>query len=94
MDYFSYHVRSPNDAYRYTQRVVALLRRRTDAGVLIHLIGGLANRVTPPVVAAFALAASACQIAGVSLYAFPEITPAEWAALDGHAGKATTAPCR
>jgi hypothetical protein len=54
--------------------------------VLIHLIGGLANRMTGGAVAAFAQAANACRVVGVSLYAYPETTAAEWAALDKPGG--------
>jgi hypothetical protein len=84
MAYFSYYVHTPSGAYSYTERVVSLLRRRTSATVLIHLIGGLANRLSAPAVAAFARAADACKVSGVSLYAYAQTSSSQWAALDAH----------
>lgn len=81
MAYFSYYVHTPRGAYDYTRRVVELLRSRAGGGVAIHLIGGVANHLTGPSVTAFVRAARDCGVAGVSLYAYPQTTRAEWAAL-------------
>lgn len=82
MAYFSYHVHTPRAAYSYTERVVSLLRRRTSATVLVHLIGGVANRLGAKTVAAFARAADASKVSGISLYAYNGTSAAQWAALD------------
>jgi hypothetical protein len=81
MAYFSYYERSPAGAYAYTRRVVTLLRERAGDGVPIHLIGGVADRVTAAAVRGFVRAAGDCEVDGLSLYAFPQTSAAEWAAL-------------
>ena len=89
MAYFSYYAHTPAAAYDYTRRVVTLIRQQTDPQVLIHLIGGLANRLDPAAVAAFARAAADCRVDGLSLYAFPQTSAAEWTALAEPAPPAT-----
>ena len=93
MAYFSYYEHTPQDAYDYTRRVVQLLRQRAGEDVLIHVIGGLANRITPAEAAAFARAATDCRVGGFSLYAFLQTSDAEWAALTGTASTIRSAAC-
>jgi hypothetical protein len=81
MAYFSYYVHTPQGAYDYTRRVVQLLRRRASPDVLIHVIGGVADRLPAPTVAAFARAVRDCAVPGFSLYAYPQTSPADWATL-------------
>jgi hypothetical protein len=82
MAYFSYYVHTPAGAYSYTRRVVTLLRARiADPGVVIHVIGGVANRLNAATVAGFVRAADDCAVDGLSLYAFPQTSVAQWAAL-------------
>jgi hypothetical protein len=93
MAYFSYHVHRPADAFVYTRRVVTMIRRHTNPDVLIHLIGGVANHLTPATVGAFVRAAGVCGISGYSLYAYPQTSAAEWAALDTASPAGGTAAC-
>jgi len=83
MAYFSYYVHTPAGAYSYTRRVVTLLRTRTDdPGVLIHVVGGVANRLSAATVAGFVRAADDCAVDGLSLYAFPQTSAGQWSALE------------
>jgi hypothetical protein len=82
MAYFTYYVHTPAAAYRYARDVVLAIRAGAgDDGVPIHLIGGSASHATAAAVGGFARAASDCGVAGISLYAFPQTTAAEWARL-------------
>jgi hypothetical protein len=81
MAYFSYYVHTAAGAYDYTRRVVELLRERAGKGVVIHLIGGVADHLGEPAVLAFAQAARDCGVDGFSLYAYPQTTREDWAAL-------------
>jgi hypothetical protein len=93
MAYFSYYAHTPQTAYDYTRRVVQLLRRRAGEGVLIHVIGGIANRINAGEAAAFAQAANDCGISGFSLYALRETSSAEWSALTRGASDIRSAGC-
>jgi hypothetical protein len=81
MAYFSYYVHTGAGAYAYTRDVVSLLRRAAGEDVVIHVIGGVANRLDATTVAGFVRAADECAVDGLSLYAFPETSEAEWQAL-------------
>jgi hypothetical protein len=82
MAYFSHYVHSPADVYDYTRRVVLDIRDRTGRpDVPIHVIGGLASSTTGAAAIAFARAATECGVDGVSLYAYPQTTFAQWHAL-------------
>ena len=82
MAYFTYYVHTAAAAYRYARDVVLAIRAGTgDDEVPIHLIGGSASHATPAAVGGFARAATDCAVAGISLYAFPQTTAAEWSRL-------------
>lgn len=82
MAYFSHHVSRPSDVYDYTRQVVLDIRDRTGLpGLPIHVIGGLASGTSSLGAVAFARAATDCSVDGVSLYAYPQTTPAQWHAL-------------
>jgi hypothetical protein len=79
MAYFSYYAGTPAAAYTYARDVVTALRRGTGrADVPVHIIGGIANRITVQSLAGFIRAAQDCGVAGLSLYAFLETSPAQW----------------
>ena len=82
MAYFSHYVRAPGDVYDYTRQVVLDIRDRTGQPDLpIHVIGGLASGTSNAAAVAFARAATDCGVDGVSLYAYPQTTLAQWHAL-------------
>jgi hypothetical protein len=83
MAYFSYYANTPQSAYAYARDVVTTLRARLGpwAG-LIHMIGGSAKSIPAATLAGFVRAVSDCGLQGVSLYAFPQTSAADWAALD------------
>ena len=79
MAYFSHYVHRPDDVYDYTRRVVVDIRDRTGRPDLpIHVIGGLASSTSTAAATAFARAATDCSVDGVSLYAYPQTTLAQW----------------
>jgi hypothetical protein len=83
MAYYSYYERTAAGAYAYATGVVRAIRAGTgDAEVPIHLIGGIANDTGAAAVGGFARAAAACGVDGISLYAFPQTSAAEWSRLD------------
>jgi hypothetical protein len=96
MAYFSYYARTPAAAYIYARDVVTALRQGTGRpDVLVHIIGGIANRIRVPTLDAFIRAAQDCGVIGLSLYAFLETSPAQWsrvadAALGGVPASACT----
>jgi hypothetical protein len=82
MAYFSYYAKTPSAAYAYAHDVIEAIRTQSaQPDVPIHIIGGLANAASLPAMTAFMRAAGACNVAGISLYAFAETSAAEWAAL-------------
>lgn len=82
MAYFSYYAHSPHAAYAYGQQVMTLLRARMGRrSPLIHMIGGSASVIPAATLAGFVRAVSDCAAQGISLYAFPQTSPAEWSAL-------------
>lgn len=95
MAYFTNYVRSPAAAYDYARDVVRAIRAGTgDDGVPIHLIGGAASNASAAAVGGFARAASDCAVAGISLYAFPQTTAAQWSRLaDSSLGGVPAAAC-
>ena len=95
MAYFSYYTTSEPATYAYARDVVQVIRRETGrADVPVHLIGGIANRVTPAALGGFLRAAQDCGVAGLSLYAFLETTRAQWAAIGAATlGEPPTSKC-
>jgi hypothetical protein len=81
MAYFSYYAHSPRSAYVYAHEVMRLLRARVGADEPIHMIGGSARAIPGPVLAGFVRAVSECGAQGISQYAFPETSAADWAVL-------------
>ena len=82
MAYFTNYVHTPAAAFAYARDVVLAIRDRTGKpDVPIHLIGGAASHASAAEVGGFVRAATACGVAGVSLYAFPQTTAAQWARL-------------
>jgi hypothetical protein len=96
MAYFSYHAKTPAAVYAYSRDVVTAIRRGTGrADVTVHLIGGIANHITPPSLGAFIRAAQECAVTGLSLYAYQETSSAQWAGIAATELGGTPAPaCR
>ena len=93
MAYFSYHAKTPAAVYTYARDVVTAIRRGTErADVTVHLIGGIANRISPPKLDAFIRAAQQCGVAGLSLYAYPETSNTQWAGMGAATLGGTPAP--
>lgn len=82
MAYYSHYVRSPGDVYEYTRQVVTEIRAHAGE-IPIHVIGGLASATSTAGAAAFVRAVNECGVDGVSLYAYPQTTAAQWQALAG-----------
>jgi hypothetical protein len=95
MAYFSYYVGTPAAAYVYALDVVRALRRGTGRpDVPVHIIGGIANRIRVPTLDGFIRAAQDCGVAGLSLYAYLETTPAQWSRVaDATLGGAPALAC-
>jgi hypothetical protein len=81
MAYFSYYAHAPQSAYAYTHEVMRLLRARIGRDELIHVIGGSAHAIPAATLAGFVRAVSDCGAQGISQYAFPETSAADWAVL-------------
>jgi hypothetical protein len=81
MAYFSYYAHTPAAAYVYAHDVITLLRSQLGTRVPIHMIGGSSERMPAATLAGFVHAVSQCGVQGLSLYAFPQTSPADWAAL-------------
>jgi hypothetical protein len=79
MAYFSSHAHTPRAAYAYARNVMAMIRARTSTPV--HIIGGSSKHIPAPTLAGFVRAASQYGAEGISLYAFPQTSPANWAVL-------------
>lgn len=93
MAYFSYYVKTAAAAYAYAREVVLAIRSESGRPELpIHMIGGIANRAGIDAVNGFIRAASDCGVAGVSLYAFPETSAAQWSQLQSAVLGAPPAP--
>ena len=93
MAYFSYYVKTAAAAYAYAREVVLAIRSESGRPELpIHVIGGIANRAGVDAVNGFIRAASDCGVAGVSLYAFPETSAAQWSQLQSAVLGAPPAP--
>jgi hypothetical protein len=94
MAYFSYYAHTPAAAYGYARNVIDLLRTQVGTRIPIHMIAGSTAHMPGPTLAGFVRAVSACGIQGVSLYAFPQTSAADWAALSAaHLGGRPTLQC-
>ena len=85
MAYFSYYAHSPRAAYAYAHGVMTMIRAHTD--VPVHIIGGSSKHIAARTLAGFVSAASQDGAAGISLYAFPQTSPANWAVLRTFRGR-------
>jgi hypothetical protein len=82
MAYFSYYAHSARAAYAYAHDAMTLLRNHTGGrATLVHMIGGSAHHIPAATLAGFVRAVSRCGAQGVSLYAFPQTSVADWAVL-------------
>jgi hypothetical protein len=81
MAYFSYYAHSSQAAYVYAHDVLRLLRAHIGDDELIHMIGGSARAIPAATLAGFVRAVSDCGAEGISQYAFPETSAANWAVL-------------
>lgn len=92
MAYFSYYAHTPAAAYVYAHDVIVLLRSQVGTRFPIHMIGGSSERMPATTLAGFVRAVSQCGVQGVSLYAFPETSAADWATLSATrlGGRATS----
>jgi hypothetical protein len=83
MAYFSFYAHTPGAAYTYARNAILLLRSHVGADVPIHMIGGSSSHMPGSTLAGFVRAASECGVGGISLYAFPQTSAEDWAALAG-----------
>jgi hypothetical protein len=81
MAYFSHYAHSPRAAYAYARDVMTMIRARTGSPEPVHIIGGSSKHISAATLAGFVHAASQCGAQGISLYAFPQTSPANWAVL-------------
>lgn len=81
MAYFSHYAHTPAAAYAYAHDVIVMLRAQLGTRVPIHMIGGSSARMPAATLTGFVRAVSQCGVQGVSLYAFPQTSSADWAAL-------------
>lgn len=82
MAYFSYYAHSARAAYAYAHAAMTLLRAHTGGRLtLVHMIGGSAHHVPAATLAGFVRAVSQCGAQGISLYAFPQTSAADWGVL-------------
>jgi len=95
MAYFSHHAHSARAAYAYARDAMMLLRAHTlGQRSFVHMIGGSGKNIPPATLAGFVRAASECGAQGISLYAFPQTSAADWAVLrTASLGGPTRASC-
>ena len=95
MAYFTDHdVHGIHAVRSYVAADVAVIRKRTgNAGVPIHLIGGISNAMTAGDTAGFMRAVADCEPLGYSLYAWSVMRPGMWPALKGPASDPTGKAC-
>jgi hypothetical protein len=92
MAYFSYRAHASAAIARYVRTSVAIIRAQTsDAGVPIHVIGGLANATTRTGAAAFLRAVAVCGVEGFSLYDYFATKSAVWPLMRRAASRARLA---
>ncbi|MGH3004126.1 MAG: hypothetical protein ACRDM1_15925 [Gaiellaceae bacterium] len=86
MAYFTYRADGAANVSSYTAANLHLIRSRIGSATFpIHPIGGEADKVTRPELAAF-LHVAACEAVGLSLWEYGEMKPRDWSALaDAHA---------
>lgn len=82
MSYFTFHEHGPAAVGRYVRDNVEIIRHATgDPGVPIHVIGGIADDMSPSETTAFVDAARTEDVFGASLYEFARTSTSEWRTL-------------
>src|SRR5262249_26113049 len=79
MAYFTHYEKAEARVYAYVRDDVRAIRAETGRpDIPIQLVGGVANHVGRAALEGFARAATECGVAGVSFYAYPGTSPAQW----------------
>jgi len=82
MSYFTFHEHGAAAVAQYVSDNVAIIRQETgDPAIPIHVIGGIADDMTPDESVAFAQAAESAHVFGASLYEFDRTSDFEWRTL-------------
>jgi hypothetical protein len=82
MTYYTYRVKGPRAAARYTAQSVRIVRRQTSGlGVPIHVVGGISFDASGPETQGFVDTILDRDVIGASYYTFPGITIDQWRAL-------------
>jgi hypothetical protein len=82
MVYFTYRTRTVSHTRAYVANSIAVLRREVaDPGVVIHVIGGIADRARAGQTKAFVDAVCAAGVFGGSLYDFATTAAPKWSQL-------------
>jgi hypothetical protein len=79
MSYFTFHYHGDAAVERYISDNVEIVRRETgDPDIPVHVIGGIADDMTPTDSAAFVRSAESERVFGASLYEYPRTSALEW----------------
>ncbi|MFL5796437.1 MAG: hypothetical protein ACJ77A_00705 [Actinomycetota bacterium] len=82
MSYFTFHEHGAAQVLRYVEDNVEIVRRATgEPGIPVHVIGGIADDMSPAETTAFVRGARSEHVFGASLYEFPRTSAFEWRAL-------------
>lgn len=82
MSYFTFHEHGASAVAQYVADNVGIIRGSTgDPAIPIHVIGGIADDMTPDESVAFARAAEAAHVFGTSLYEFDRTSDFQWRTL-------------
>jgi hypothetical protein len=83
MSYFGFFTEGPREAHNYITSSVNILRRETrDPGVLIHMIGGVADDATATETRGFVHSVRENGLLGASYYDYDTTGPGDWAELE------------
>jgi hypothetical protein len=78
MAYSSYHYNSESSVRKYTEKAVKILRQKTSSGQPIHVVGGIADKMSGSETRGFVRALINKNVAGGSLYDFRTSDSADW----------------
>jgi hypothetical protein len=82
MSYFTFHSHGAAAVEEYVRDNVEIVRQATgDPGIPVHVIGGIADDMTPAETAAFVRGARSERVFGASLYEFARTSTSEWRTL-------------
>jgi hypothetical protein len=82
MTYYTYRVKGPRAAARYTAQSVRIIRQQTSGlRVPIHVVGGISFDASGPETQGFVDTVLDRDVIGASYYTFPGITVDQWRAL-------------